>query len=313
MIDIATSIRPLNRNDNVFEEIEKYAKIIQESGVRNVNFNFKFIDSLLTKLPENYVGEKLRSIFDKYGLNVTATHAPYLNVLVFGKDKEEERELKEKISKSISISSLLGSKCIVAHSGISVDGSGDYDENQTRRDNMSFFMPLSAQAKSNDIRMAIENHVVENKSSRGSILEPSAIVLRDVCEDINSFLKDNVSGICFDVGHANISGEDVYQQLSECGDSLFTLHLHNNFGYNESSNVWSCDTHNSVLNGNISMSRVFEILKQMKFNDNVIVESVYKGAEGEIMKSIQQDNEALLDIYKKTYGKKKQEIVNELI
>ena len=118
---------------------------------------------------------------------------------------------------------------------------------------------------------ALENHVVENTSNKGCRIEPNVAVLCDVCEKINAFLKTDTAGICLDVGHANLSGMDVYEQLSESEGYLHTLHLHNNEGYQEDKGIWKCDTHDCVSNGNINMKKIFEILKDINFNKNYII------------------------------------------
>lgn len=108
-------------------------------------------------------------------------------------------------------------------------------------------------------------------------------VLENLLEEDPSFIFDVVKGvdsdylkISLDIGHVNIhSPVPVVDWLKQYGDSLYHMHIHNNYGDD--------DSHLSVLKGTINIHEVFEAIKSLNirpkmvfeiFNKNDVIESI---------------------------------------
>lgn len=100
-------------------------------------------------------------------------------------------------------------------------------------------------------------------------------------EEISSlFLQFPNAKICYDVGHANISGFDIKKYI----DKISVFHLHDNYGLK--------DEHNLPYDGNLNWESVFEIIK--KVNNPLIVLEVHNLK----IKTEKQEIEYLKNCYK---------------
>lgn len=52
-------------------------------------------------------------------------------------------------------------------------------------------------------------------------------------DELNEAAGEELFGFCFDVGHANILGKNLYQAVVTLGDRLKILHIHDNDGISD--------------------------------------------------------------------------------
>ena len=291
MKKICTTIRPLDFGGTVFDELDSYASIIEKAGANAINFNFKYINSDLLALPENYLGMKLKCILDSHGIKTPITHAPFIGNFNFPAQGKLERieDLKDLILMSLLVSKTLGAHTTVVHSGISFKDDV-YNEDRTVQDNVKFYLPICMEAKKLGIKLAIENNVNENRTEVGDIIEPGVNVLNRICDELNNVFKSDVMGICFDVGHSNIATNNPYEELKKTQKNLQTLHIHNNMGLIDANHVWESDMHSALSLGKIDNARIFDILNEMDFKKDVVIESIYRGDKENIGYHIINDN-----------------------
>ena len=163
------------------------------------------------------------------GIKINQCHMPYPN-FVPGADKAVNDYLREVVAvKSMYACHLLGCRYIVIH-GFKLRqylGSEEAEWERTR-DFLNRLVPL---AKEYDIVMCLENiytscglyHIVEGPCC-------DAAKLRDRIDEMNACAGSEVLGACFDIGHANLVGIDIYDHVTTLGDRLKVLHLHDNDG-----------------------------------------------------------------------------------
>lgn len=286
---ISTTIRPI-RDDNLYEGLIEYLDLVKKTKCKDINFNFKYLEKIDGD-EQNWDKYALlvKKHCEKLGFNIPVTHAFYTSRFVFNSDNEKIKTQDKKIKKCIRLSKLFGANTMVVHSGIYVDEINGYDEKRTIEENVKYFLPLCRMAKDNNIKVAIENNVVHNNSKRGAIVEPSVTLLNRVCDAVNEVIGENVMGLCYDIGHANLVKRDILKDINDVKKNLFAFHLHNNYGYDPKKNVWRSDKHYSLLNGNIDIGKVIELLKKIKYDKELVIESVYYMPNEEIISTIDKD------------------------
>lgn len=96
---------------------------------------------------------------------------------------------------------------------------------------------------------------VENMPNFPPMLGKTASELHDIIEGTNL-------GVCFDIGHANTTGE-IYNMISVFKDRIANVHVHDNMG--------DSDTHMTVGDGNVDFPKVMEAMSWYK--GHYIIES----------------------------------------
>ena len=91
------------------------------------------------------------------------------------------------------------------------------------RANMAFLTPLAEYAKGKGIKLCIENMPSQKEAPDNHLYGSCAL-------NISSLAKKLDVGICWDVGHANISGYKQSEQLEILKGKLDVLHIHDNLG-----------------------------------------------------------------------------------
>ena len=95
------------------------------------------------------------------------------------------------------------------------------------RANMAFLSPVVSYAKEKGIKICIENMPSEKEAPDNHLYGSCALNV--------SSLADKLScGVCWDTGHANISGYKQSEQLKVVGERLCALHIHDNDGVRDS-------------------------------------------------------------------------------
>ena len=293
--NILTTIRPLNHLKPSKEELFRYIDLVKEAGCDAINFNFKFLDKI-DKSSESWESlcEDILMYLQTNRICIPITHSYYENLMDYDGMNVDKNSMVDKFLKCVYLSKKMGASTMVVHPF--VNNASHFERNKTVGDNVEFFLPICSLAKKLKINIALENNVNAISKTDDKVLEPSVDTISLIADEINKQLDSKVAGICFDCGHANLSGYGVYDELRKCGDNLMTLHLHNNVGIT-TENIWANDNHNAVTDGVIKMPEIMDILHQMKFKKDVVIESVYKGMPNEIVESIKNDQSYISSLY----------------
>lgn len=226
--------------------IEERVKKIKQSGFDCV---ITCADKRLNKHNENI--KKQVDMFKKYGLELSSLHMVYTSkeLPYFWKKGKIGRKLTRNLIKDVKTAHKYGFSCVVVHLA------GEYSLIGEQR--LKKVLRVCEKLK---IPLAIEN------------IEYQKLFLQ-VFEKIDSpYLK-----FCYDSGHNNVFDKD-FDYLSQFGDKLIALHLHDNNGKE--------DQHTLARFGTIDWKKVAQGLKNkniildyeilMKYNPNVTADQCLK-------------------------------------
>lgn len=283
-INILHTIRPLDYKNTCIEEIFLYIDILKKLGIKNINFNIKMFEKMGNLNEWEYFAKKIKKYVDELSMEILITHAPYENALILSNGFNEELILKTKMA--IDVTKIFEAKTMVIHCGISYKE--NYDEELTINDNVEFWEDICDYANQNQIMVAFENDVVADDKDNQTIFKPAVTTVNKIVELLNKKQFNNVK-LCYDIGHANISNRDIEKDLMLIKNNIGCFHIHNNFGHIDFENAWKNDVHNPCYNGKIDMESFFLKLKDIKNNNNIIIESVYRDSGLELETSIKKD------------------------
>ena len=91
------------------------------------------------------------------------------------------------------------------------------------RANMAFLAPLVEYARGKGIKLCIENMPSDRETSDNHLYGSCALNISALAEKLGA-------GICFDVGHANISGYKLSEQMEILKGKIDVMHIHDNMG-----------------------------------------------------------------------------------
>lgn len=188
--------------DNRLEMIESIP-LFKEGGFDILDLNFCEMmnpDSPLNdRRAIDYI-KKLKDLRCEHDLTYFQCHVPY------PRDSKESYESDKAISRALEFADELEIPVAVIHP---IKG--------TEKDNIRYFNRF---CESSNITLAIEN-----MESREEIY--SADALLSIASGVDR------SGICLDVGHANVIGIDIASFIRETGEKLIATHIHDNNGISD--------------------------------------------------------------------------------
>lgn len=221
--------------------IEEGYRLMKEAGFDAVDFNFdeylstnavwsgKINDVYTRPVEEVWTDFKPHAdAIAKYGLTVGQTHAPYPMLV---DDRPDINEVMYLITvKCMDLSSRMGSRYIVVHP---VTLSYRYSRQEEHDRNVEMYKRLIPAARKYGQMICLENmfveqnyHVMEGVCS--DFAEAAAMV-----DELNAYAGGELFGFCFDVGHANLLGKNLYQSVMTLGDRIRILHIHDNDGVSD--------------------------------------------------------------------------------
>lgn len=222
-------------------DIEAGYRMIREAGFDCVDFNF---DEYLG-VNQVYAGE-INDILDrpieeiwkdfepharaaaKYGLTFEQMHAPF-PMMIRGRDDISEKMFRITVN-SMDICHRMGGRYIVVHP---VTLAYQYSKEDEYASNIEMYKKLIPAAKKyhqvvclENMFLEINNHLMEGVCS--DFREAAAMI-----DELNEAAGEELFGFCFDVGHANILGKNLYQAVVALGSRLKILHIHDNDGVSD--------------------------------------------------------------------------------
>jgi sugar phosphate isomerase/epimerase len=165
--------------------------------------------------------------------------------------QEYSRELK----KGIDAARIMGIPLAVAHPIALYSSEHRYGD--WVRANMKFLQPIVEYARERGIKICVENMPSEREAPDNHLYGSCAINISALAEKLGC-------GICFDVGHANVSGYKMSEQLEILRGKLDVLHIHDNHGVR--------DEHLLPFEGNVDWQDVAEGIKKADFRGILDVE-----------------------------------------
>lgn len=140
---------------------------------------------------------------------------------------------RDVMKKNVELCGFFGCKYLVVHPFTVRDrlvGGGFEAEYAV---NMELYQSLMPLAKQHDVILCLENmfHRDGQKCVNGSCSH--ALEAKTYIDELNKLAGEERFGFCFDCGHANLCGENVYDFVHILGNRIKALHLHDNQGFND--------------------------------------------------------------------------------
>ncbi len=225
------------RQDN----IEAGYLMIKEAGFDCVDFNFDEylgINDVLAGNINDVFDRPVEEIWkdfephvkaaERYGLSFEQMHAPF-PMLVKGRDDISEKMTR--ITKNcMEICARMGGKYIVVHP---VTLAYEYSKKEEHDFNIALYKELIPTAKKCGLVICLENMFLEKNSHLMEGVCSDFAEAKGMMDELNAFAGEELFAFCFDVGHANIVGKNLYQAVVTLGNSLKILHVHDNDGISD--------------------------------------------------------------------------------
>ena len=228
--------------------LTKTIDIFSEAGFEGIDFNTDLRQYYTDDHDEEFY-KKTRAYANDKGIVFAQTHAPFGSSYA---DEERTKQRREEIIKSMQHSSWLGAEMIVIHPCGHVNyKDGRYDEMMAY--NLDFYKKLIPYAENYNIQIAIENIPDCITETPKGLLE------------LIGLLDSEVFTICYDVGHANISGQDPADMIQALGSHIGCTHIHDNDGLH--------DSHTLPYYGKIDWERVMCAFAEVGYSGNINYEA----------------------------------------
>ena len=193
------------------------------------------------------------------GIRFNQSHLPYYDP---GReaDADKIRLMEELIRRSIIGSAMLGARWAVTHPFTVYSAAGDRELN--RRRNLAYFAPHVQTARQHGIGLALENDFEYRPGQPAQRIYCADIgELIDLCDAFHD--PDHV-GICYDFGHANLTGGFHRENLRRIGARLKAVHVQDNHG--------TADEHLLPFFGSIDWKEAMRGLAEIGFEGDLTFE-----------------------------------------
>lgn len=218
--------------------IDAVCAMYKANGIDGVDFGFdcytvgngfreKFFSSQsIDELKEFFTPYK--EAFKHHGIEVVQTHPPFPTFkFVDGKDETKEAynaRALDAVIKTIELTAFFGCKYAVVHPA---HGVIDMDLAELKKANMKYYSQLFDVARRNGVTICLEN--MWNRRNGGAIVDSACSNPYEACDYIdtlNDMAGEELFGFCFDVGHANLTGKNMRNDLCVLGKRVKVLHIH---------------------------------------------------------------------------------------
>lgn len=240
--------------------VEVQMQRVHDAGFRRLDMNFwdwsndDWSEASLSPFTSDSWREWVGHIADAavlMGVKFTQAHADVYNFYQEGFDSPHE----ERIRRSIEGAGMLGVPWIVLHPSQRPDYEQPESEERMLAENAEYFRRHAERAAKWNVGLALENM----SRPRGGLT--SAKQLLRLVELID---MPNV-GICWDTGHANLSGQNQPESIVQMRGKLHALHIADNFGEK--------DDHMAPYFGTVDWPPIIEALRASEYDGDFTFEA----------------------------------------
>lgn len=197
-----------------------------QAGYRVLDINFCEAMNPASRLRDDdweaYV-EAIARLGRDWGVEFSQSHLPYYDI--FGPDAGQKAPVMEElIRRSIIASGMLGVKWAVTHPGTLYAAGPDVEA--SREANLKYYAPHVALARQAGVGIALENDFEYQGGPARRIYCAAIPELCDLCDAFG----DTYVGVCYDFGHAQLTGGFHRQNLALIGKRLKAVHVQDNHG-----------------------------------------------------------------------------------
>ena len=177
-----------------------------------------FYDADVETLLDYY--KPIKAAADKAGVAFAQAHGPFP---MWAEDHPEIHEyLLAVVEKMCAICQLLECPYLIVHPIIVRNRQEEWEKN------MEMYRKLIPAAKKYGVIICLENmFTTENCRKTGR----ACTNMDDVCryiDTLNAEAGQTLFGFCYDVGHATLTCNDIYEDIKQLDHRLVTLHIHEN-------------------------------------------------------------------------------------
>ena len=201
------------------DDIQEAVRLLAKCGFRHIDVNLGgavFKESRLCSDGWEKWAEEIKKTGLELGVDFVQAHASD-SAYEPGEKRDYCMEL---LRRELQICKMLGIQGMVVHAIYRPQG----DREDFMRANTEMYAELLKTAEETGVRIYTENTCTANC--------PTYFLLEGA--DFNE-LRERLGnhplfGCCWDVGHANVQGVDQYKCITEMGDGLMAVHIHDNDG-----------------------------------------------------------------------------------
>jgi L-ribulose-5-phosphate 3-epimerase len=242
---------------DIFYTCEQSIKACAKAGYRVLDMNFASYSrgSLPLTQPdwEDWIKAQ-KELSDLYGIEYSQAHAHFYEwENVFGGNEAWHEEL---IRRSIIGAGIMDAKWLVIHP-VSFADETWYSHQKSLMQNVVVFQKYAELAAANNVKIAIEN-MIESKTARRYASSTEELL------ELLEVLHDPIFGICWDFGHAHISGINQCAALRAIGAHLKALHVADNRGEK--------DDHLAPYFGTINWEAIMKTLQEIGYKGDFTFE-----------------------------------------
>lgn len=244
----------LSTNIMCFQQVlglEKTLEIFAEAGFEAIEFNCD-IEEYYTDAHDKTYYQNIKKLCDNLGIEIAQAHAPFR----FGGDMADAAKAKkhfEEIIKAIEHSSYLGAKRIVIHPLTHHNLNIAENKEELFEHNIKYYRSLIPYAEGYNVKIATEN-----------ISDGITRTAKGLSKLLNA-LNNEIFTVCYDVGHANICGQNPADMIREIGKHIEGTHIHDNDGVS--------DCHTLPFYGNIDWEDVMKAFADISYEGNLNYEA----------------------------------------
>jgi len=204
-------------------------------GIGSIDMSFEHIKTLDSGTRAVLYAAARRAKEKKIGLPVC--HLSFY--MPDPRNAEKMTEYQKELFSGIDAAALMGISRAVVHPIAIYQKEIRYGD--WVRANMAFLAPVVEYARGKGVRILIENMKSDREAPDNHLYGSCALNISSLAEKLGA-------GVCWDVGHANISGFKQSEQLEILKGKLEVLHIHDNDGLR--------DAHLPPFDGNVDWEDV---------------------------------------------------------
>ncbi|MDE6064521.1 MAG: sugar phosphate isomerase/epimerase [Lachnospiraceae bacterium] len=222
-------------------DIEAGYRRIKEAGFDCVDFNFdEYLHCTMVYRGEinEVLDREVEEVWKDFaphakaaadcGLTFEQMHAPFP---LRQKGMDEVNAKMFRITENcMDICSRMGGRYLVVHP---VTLSYECSKKEEHDFNMEMYQSLIPMAKKYGIVICLENMFMDQNGHLTEGVCSDFVEAAEWIDELNSIAGEELFGFCFDIGHANILGKNLYQSVVALGNRLKILHIHDNDGVSD--------------------------------------------------------------------------------
>ncbi|MBP2076874.1 sugar phosphate isomerase/epimerase family protein [Oceanobacillus polygoni] len=238
-----------SENTRLTKDVKENVLHLIEHGAETVEL---FIDGSKWELTESQF-EEMAAMLKELPVQYTV-HPPAFDINLTSENKAVRETAFSEYKKSIQFAGMIDASHVVIHPGFCF--SSVFDKQVAQERAIVYIKQLSAIAKENHVKLAIEN-VGYNGSS--IFTQEEFTVFLD-----KNFEHDESVGYLIDVGHALLNQWDIPKLIADTKHRLLALHLHDNNG--------TSDDHLPIYEGKMEWEAIFNTIREEEINCEFILE-----------------------------------------